>query len=104
MNQEQREYTLIAVGYNCILLVLALAALSVSGWLLLSGRLFSEGIDATFLFVVGLVLAFIFSICPAMALRAGLLRDVRELLKSAGEHAVDARPQQEKAWRESHVH
>lgn len=104
MNDEKKEYTKIAIGYNCIMLVMAIIALSMSVGLLISGRLFREGVDGTFLFAVGLVLATTFSINPLLAVREGLLRDMLELWREGSRGAIGERPSAHKAWHESPAH
>ena len=105
MNKERRQYIYTAVFLNCVMAALAVSTLAVSVWLVLSGRLFSEGVDATFLFAVGLVSGCVFASVPLLSMREGLLRDVRELLASASRQ-TSARPRYRgaRAWQESHAH
>jgi hypothetical protein len=105
MNKEQRGYIYTAVFLNCVMAALAVIAFAVSLWLAVSGRLFSEGADATFLCAVGLVAGCVFASVPLLSIRDGLLRDVRELLESVPPQA-SARPERERAraWRESPAH
>lgn len=104
MNQDRREYIYFAVFFNCIMVALTIVAFAVSLWLAVSGRLFSEGVDATFLFAVGVVAGCVFASVPLLSIRDGLLRDVRELLGITSQ--VSARPVRERApaWRESPAH
>ena len=104
MSNEKKEYTKIAVGYNCIMLIMAIIALSVSLWLLISGRLFREGVDGTFLFAVGLALATTFTINPLLAIRQGLLRDMRELWREGSEGAIESGSRPQAPLLESPVH
>lgn len=104
MNKERREYIYTALFLNCIMVALAIIAFAVSLWLAVSGRLFTEGVDATFLLVVGLVSGCVFTSVPLLSIRDGLLRDVRELLESGPR--AHARPGVRWAhtWRESTAH
>lgn len=104
MTQERKENILIVFAYNCVMLAMAFAAFAFSVWLLISGRLGREGVDAVFLFAVGLVVAGTFSIVLALSIRDGLLRDLRELLREENRNSLPADRKPQSALRESHVH
>ena len=88
MTEERKQYIQITLAYNCIILAFALGAFAFSMWLVISGRLFQEGVDGVFLFAVGLVLGSGFSTVPALSLRQGLLSDVCELWREGTKQAV----------------
>lgn len=104
MTQERKENILIVFTYNGLMLAMAFAAFAFSIWLLISGRLSREGVDAVFLFAVGLVLAGTFSIVPALSIRDGLLRDLRDLLREENRNSLPAERKPQRALRESSVH
>lgn len=64
---------------NVISLLIALAALGIAVWVLVSGQIGRQGIDALFLILVCLIMAFAFSLMPLQAWRAG---EFREFLSS----------------------
>jgi hypothetical protein len=86
------------------MLAMALAAFAVSVWLLLSGRLFLEGIDAKFLFAVGFVLGTSFLTIPVLSVRDGLLSDLRELWREEARRSPAIRTSPRRAWQQSHAH
>lgn len=104
MTQERKDNILIVFTYNCLMLAMAFGAFAFSMWLLISGRLGQEGVDAVFLFAVGLVVAGTFSIVPALSIRDGLLRDVRELLREGNRNSLPADRKPQSALHESPVH
>ena len=104
MSDERRHYIHVALFYNCLTLAMGLAALAVSVWLFITGRLSSEGVDAVFLFAVGLVSGCIFWTVPALSIREGLLNDLRELWREGAKpgFAFEWRPG--RVLRESRAH
>ncbi len=110
MSEERKQYVRIALGYNCLMLAAGLAAFAVSIWLLISGRLFQEGVDATFLFAAGIVLGTSFLMVPALSIRDGLLRDLRKVNREVSERYEEAksysisRTRPQRAWQQSHAH
>lgn len=104
MSKEKRTYIYHAVFYNCLMLAAAIVSFAVSLWLAVSGRLGSEGVDAVFLFAVGLTTGSVFVSVPVISIREGLLRDVRELLDEASRRAPEAKSRPQRAWQESPAH
>jgi hypothetical protein len=81
---------------NIVCLVLALGALGVAVWAVLSGQLFETGVDGLFLVLVCLLLAVIFSIIPLQAIRKGLLRELlRQRQPKTSEKAGEQEEQKE---------
>jgi len=78
-----------SIMLNALCLVLALSALGVAVWAVLSGQLFETGIDGLFLVLVCLLLAVVFLLNPLMAIRRGWLRELlkQRQPKTAGEAA-----------------
>lgn len=64
------------VVINSLCLLIALAALGVAVWTVVAGQIQEQGIDALFLVLVCLVIAFAFSLTPARAIREGLLKEL----------------------------
>ena len=93
MTKERKQAIQITLTYNCIMIAVAFGAFSFSLWLAVTGRLFQEGVDSVFLFIVGLVTGSVFSMVPAISIRQGLLSDLRELWREAPIEAV-RRPDQ----------
>jgi hypothetical protein len=104
MSSEKRTYIYHAVFYNCLMLAAAIIAFAVSLWLIVSGRLWSEGVDGTFLFTVGLAMGRVCMYVPVMSAREGLLRDMWELWREGSRDASRIRPRTRSAWRESPAH
>ena len=104
MNRERREYVYTAVFLNCVTLALATVAFALSLWLAASGRIFSEGVDAVFLFAAGIVVACAFASVPLLSIRDGLLAEVRELFEAADRARAGRTPRRAPAWRESAAH
>ena len=104
MSVERKQYIRNALGYNCLVLAMALAAFAVSVWLLISGRLLPEGVDAVFLFAVGLVLGLAFSTVPALSIQDGLLNDLRELWREGTRRTEAVRQRPRRAWVSSPAH
>ncbi len=104
MSSEKRIYIYHAVFYNCLMLAGAIIAFAVSLWLAVSGRLWQEGVDGTFLFVVGLATGGIFLSVPVLSFGEGLLRDMKELWREGARGASHVRPKPLRAWRESPAH
>ena len=88
MTEEKKEAIQITFAYTCIIAALAFAAFVFSLLLLISGRLFQDGVDGLFLFAVGIVLGSVFSIVPALSIRQGLLNDLREICLEGSKHAI----------------
>ncbi len=63
--------------------LLALVALGVAAWALLSGQVRAQGVDGLFLIVICLLLAAAFSFVPFLAIREGLLRNILAVRKGA---------------------
>jgi hypothetical protein len=79
---------------NAICLVLALGALAVAVYNVITGQVMSTGVDGLFLTLMCLMLALVFAINPLLALRSGPLRD---LLKGRQKGAAEAeKPTDEK--------
>lgn len=57
---------------NAVCLVLALVALGIALWAVLSGQLFETGVDGLFLVLVCLLIAVVFSVPPLVAIRRHL--------------------------------
>lgn len=93
MTEERKQAVQITLAYTCIMVAVAFGAFAFSLWLVISRRLFKEGVDGVFLFALGLVLGSIYSIVPALSIRQGLLRDVRQLWCEGTKHAVRRRDQ-----------
>ena len=55
---------------NIFCAILALAGLAVAAWVVLTGQIQKQGLDALFLILVSLLIALLFSIMPLQALRA----------------------------------
>lgn len=104
MSEERKQYIHFALFYNCLTLAMGLVAFAVSVWLVITGRLFIEGVDAVFLFAAGLVLGSIFGAVPALAIRDGLLDDVRELLREGAKHSHAVERSSRRLLRESPAH
>ena len=104
MTRDRKENILIVFAYNCVMAALAFGAFAFSLWLLISGRLAQDGVDAVFLFAVGLVLAGVFSVVPVLSLRDGLLRDLRELWREGNPRSLPAERRPRSGLRESPVH
>ncbi|HEX8136894.1 MAG TPA: hypothetical protein VF544_04825 [Pyrinomonadaceae bacterium] len=104
MSSEKRTYIYHAVFYNCLMLAAAIIAFAVSLWLIVSGRLWSEGVDSTFLFTVGLVTGSVFMSVPVRSAREGLLRDMKDLWREGLREASRIRPKTQRAWQESPAH
>lgn len=116
MNKEQRQYIYNAVFLNCVMAALAIIAFAVSLWLVVSGRITREGVDAFFLCVAGLVAGCAFASVPLLSIRDGLLVEVHKLIEAAdGErasqalrqlprHAPSRAPRRAPAWRQSTAH
>jgi len=60
---------------HAISLLIAVGALGVAVWTLLSGTIAREGIDGLFLIAVCLFLAGVFAVLPVQAFRKGLWRE-----------------------------
>ncbi|HEX7294943.1 MAG TPA: hypothetical protein VF251_04265 [Pyrinomonadaceae bacterium] len=88
MTEERKQAIQITLAYTCIMVAVAFGAFAFSLWLVISGRLFRDGVDGVFLFAVGLVLGSVFSSVPAISIRQGLLSDVSELWREGTKHAV----------------
>ena len=54
----------------------SLAGLAAAAWVLLTGRIASEGLDALFLLLVALLFALMFGLVPAQALRRGKWKEL----------------------------
>ena len=93
MTEERKQALQITLAYNCIMIAVAFGAFGFSLWLAVTGRLFQEGIDSAFLFIVGLLTGSVFSMVPAISICQGLLSDLRELWRQASIEAV-TRPDQ----------
>jgi Na+/melibiose symporter-like transporter len=65
-----------------ICLLVCLGGLAVSAWLILSGQIARQGIDALFLLAVALLMVFAFSLIPVQEFRRGLLGEIREALQA----------------------
>ena len=104
MGHEKSVHIYHALFYNCLMLAAAIIAFAVSLWLAVSGRLWAEGVDGTFLFTVGLVTGSIFMSVPVVSAREGLLRDMRELWREGSRRAIPLRPKPRRAWQESPAH
>ncbi|HEX8775416.1 MAG TPA: hypothetical protein VF735_17735 [Pyrinomonadaceae bacterium] len=104
MSSEKRTYIYHAIFYNCLMLAAAIIAFAVSLWLIVSGRLWTEGVDSTFLFMVVLATGCIFMFVPVVSAREGLLRDMKELWREGSRAASRVRPKTQKVWRESPAH
>jgi hypothetical protein len=104
MSKEKRAYIYHAVFYNCLMLAAAIIAFAVSLWLIVSGRLWKEGADGTFLFTVCLVTGSVFMSVPVMSVREGLLRDMKEMWGEGSRDASSIRPKSQRAWQQSPAH
>lgn len=104
MSEERRRYIQITLFYNCLMLAMGLASLAVSVWLAITGRLAGEGVDAVFLFAAGLVLGGVFWTVPALSIRDGFLRDLRELWEEGARRDLVVRTRPQRAWQHSHAH
>jgi Na+/melibiose symporter-like transporter len=56
--------------------------LAVSAWLIATGQIERQGIDALFLLAVALLMAFSFALIPLQEIRRGLLDEIGESLKA----------------------
>ncbi len=104
MSSEKRTFIYQAVFYNCVMLAAAIIGFAVSLWLAVSGRLWREGVDGTFLFAVGLATGCTFLSVPAVSVREGLLRDVKELWREGSGGVSRMGTRARRVWRESPAH
>lgn len=70
---------------NVVSCLIALGALGVAGWVLVSGQIQRQGIDGLFLFLVCLLIAVAFSLSPIRQIRRGAWRELlnRRRVKAA---------------------
>ena len=52
MTEERKQAIQITLAYTCIMVAVAFGAFAFSLWLVISGRLFRDGVDGVFLFAV----------------------------------------------------
>lgn len=67
---------------SSICLLVCACGLAVSAWLIATGQIARQGIDALFLLAVALLVTFCFALIPAEQIRRGLLREIREALQA----------------------
>lgn len=72
--EERPMWEVIAINVLCLLV--ALGALGIVVWALVSGQAMNQGIDGLFLVIVCLLIAAAFSMGPLKELRRGVLRDL----------------------------
>jgi hypothetical protein len=77
---------------NVVSFLMALGALGVAVWVLVSGQIQSQGIDGLFLFLVCLLIAVAFSLSPIRQIRRGAWRELlnRREVKTAEPEAPPA--------------
>ena len=62
--------------FNGLCLAIALVALGVALYALVTGAIEQQGVDGLFLILVSLLIALCFSLPPVQALRGGLLQEI----------------------------
>lgn len=70
------------VVISAICLLVCTCGLAVSAWLIATGQIARQGIDALFLLMVALLMTFCFALIPVQQIRQGLLREIREALQA----------------------
>lgn len=70
----------IVISATCLLV--CACGLAVSAWLIATGQIARQGVDALFLLAVALLVTFCFALIPAEQIRRGLLREIREALQA----------------------
>ncbi len=70
---------------NLVCLLTVLCALLVAAWTLISGQVGKQGIDALFLLLTCLLIAFSFAVIPWLAVREGMLGKLLEGRRSKGD-------------------
>jgi len=75
---------------NALCLLIALGALGIALWAVISGQVMNQGLDGLFLVVICLFIAFAFILSPFRELRRGRWR---ELLKRSKPNASEAEQQ-----------
>ncbi len=73
--------------------------LAVSAWLIATGQITRQGIDALFLLAVALLMTSCFALIPVQEIRRGLVREIRESLRArrAARQPVGGAPPAESA-------
>lgn len=56
-------------------LVIALGALALAAWSIISGRAMEQGMDGLFLIIICLLTAVVFGLIPSKAIRQGAFKD-----------------------------
>jgi hypothetical protein len=79
------------VAITVICLLICAGGLAVSAWLIATGQIARQGIDALFLLAVALVMTFCFALIPVHEIRRGLLREVGERLRAGRASKAAAR-------------
>lgn len=67
---------------SAICLLVCGCGLAVSAWLVATGQIARQGIDALFLLAVALLMTFSFALIPVGEIRRGLLREIRASLEA----------------------
>ena len=77
---------------NVVSFLIALGALGVAVWVLVSGQIQSQGIDGLFLLLVCLLIAVAFSLSPMQQIRRGVWRELlnRRKVKTVASEAPPA--------------